>query len=167
MKHLLYLMLLPLLLLSGCINEEEPETISLQPGDKCPTFSIVMNDGSILSSPDLKGHKNIIVFFNTSCPDCRQELPVVQQVYDRIKVDDTDSKIICIARAEGQESIEQYWKENGLTLPYSPQPDKEVYNLFASSVIPRIYILSEDLTITQCWDDNPMPSYTILLDALR
>lgn len=167
MKYLQYLLFLPLMLFCSCIGEEEPSPISLEPGDKCPTFSVTMSDGSTISTSELHGHKSMIVFFNTSCSDCREELPIIQQIYKRISEIGSDAQIICIARGEERESIERFWKENCLTLPYSPQNDREIYNLFASSIIPRIYILSPDLTITQCWDDNPMPSFEQLLNALR
>lgn len=165
MKKLIYLLvILPVILFSGCVNEDEPAIESVGPGDRCPSFSAVMADGSIITSEDLRGHRSMIVFFNTSCSDCQRELPVVQQVYERLA--DSDARIICIARAEEKASIEKFWEEQNLSLPYSQQPDREIYSLFATSVIPRIYILSPELIITQCWDDNPMPTYEELLNTM-
>ena len=156
-----------LILASSCVTEDEPAAEALQPGDKCPKFSVKMNDGSIVASSDLIGERSIIVFFNTSCNDCRRELPQLQVVYDHIMTENLPIRLICISRAENAESIETFWKENNLTLPYSAQQDKTVYNLFASSVIPRIFILSPDLTITHSWDDNPCPSSQDILEGLN
>lgn len=155
-----------LLLASSCVTEDEPASASLQPGDKCPSFSIEMNTGSVISSESLKGKKSLIVFFNTSCGDCQKELPEIQKVYDYIQSQDLPVNLICISRAESAESIEKYWTSNGLTLPYSAQKDKAVYNLFASSVIPRTYLLSPDLTILKTWSDNPVPTAGELLRCL-
>lgn len=155
-----------LFIATSCITENEPETLSLHPGDMCPDFSVTMNDGSIITSSDLRGKRSVIVFFNTSCADCREELPEIQKVYDEILTKDLPVHLLCISRAEGEESIETFWHENNLTLPYSPQEDRSVYNLFASSVIPRIYLLSPDLTITRAWSDNPMPTSREIIDCL-
>ncbi|MDE6682689.1 MAG: redoxin domain-containing protein, partial [Muribaculaceae bacterium] len=139
--------LLLLMIASSCITEDEPDTTSLKPGDKCPEFSVKMHDGSIVTTADLKGEKSIILFFNTSCADCRSELPQMQRVYEHIIAENIPVRLLCISRAEREESIERFWQENGLTLPYSAQEDRTVYNLFAQSGIPRIYILSPALPI--------------------
>ena len=47
------------------------------------------------------------------------------------------------------ESVAAYWKEQGLSIPYSAQTDRRIYNLFASSIIPRTYFCSADGIITQ------------------
>lgn len=140
-------------LMSGCIKDELPEEHSLQPGDRVPAFSVTMSDGSTFRSSELQGKRGMIVFFNTECPDCRRELPKVQQAYDRVK-DDPDYKVICIAREEEKEEIAAYWSENGLTLPYSPQSDRSVYNLFATVSIPRVYITNQDSVIEAVYDDT-------------
>lgn len=155
-----------LLLASSCISDNEPAVESLKPGDKCPAFSVAMNTGESISSESLRGKKSIIVFFNTSCGDCRKELPEIQKVYDQISSHNLDVKLLCIARAETESSIEKFWKENNLTLPYSPQQNRDIYNLFASAMIPRIYILSPDLIITHVWSDNPIPSADTIMTAL-
>lgn len=141
------------MLLSGCIKDDLPEEHSLQPGDRVPAFSVTMSDGSTFRSSELAGKHGMIVFFNTECADCRRELPKIQQSYDRVK-DNPDYKVVCIAREEGEAQIAAYWRENGLTLPYSPQSDRAVYNLFATVSIPRVYLTNPDLVIDAVYDDT-------------
>ena len=167
MNRFLSLFSLLFIFLSSCINDDEPEVTSLAPGDSCPEFTIEMNDGEILSSSDLKGREGVIVFFNTGCGDCRRELPEIQKAYDEIQKGNLDIPIICISREEDKESVERFWDANSLTLPYSAQTDRRVYNLFASSVIPRIYILSPQQIITRCWSDNPLPTAEEIINSLR
>lgn len=140
-------------LLCGCIKDDLPGEHSLAIGDRVPAFSVAMSDGTTFSSNELQGKRGMIVFFNTECPDCRRELPKIQQAYDRVK-DDPEYKVICIAREEEEEGIAAYWRENGLTLPYSPQSDRAVYNLFATVSIPRMYITNPDLVIDAVYDDT-------------
>ena len=47
--------------------------------------------------------------------------------------------MVAIAREETEESIQAFWEAHGLSIPYSPQSDRRVYNLFAIITIPRVY----------------------------
>ena len=133
-----------MLTLAGCVTEDEPtEESRVKPGDRLPEFSVVMDDGSRLSTADLRGRESVIVLFNTDCSDCRRELPVIQELQDR----NPGLMIACIAREEGAADIAAYWRANGLTLRYSPQTDRRVYHLFAESVIPRTYVADSTLRV--------------------
>lgn len=154
-------------ILTSCIKENEEPATSLSIGDKCPQFTILMDDGETVATSDLAGNESMIVFFNTGCSDCRQELPEIQKVYATLLAENSPIRIICISREEGAQSIERFWSENNLSLPYSAQTSREIYSLFASSVIPRIYILSPDLTIKAIFTDNPLPSSSQILAALE
>ncbi|MDE6717732.1 MAG: TlpA family protein disulfide reductase [Muribaculaceae bacterium] len=168
MKTTIYLIIAFILNLAlvSCISEEEPDAVSLSVGDKCPDFSVRLNDGKLTSTSDLKGMTSVIVFFNTSCPDCRREFPQIQKVYDFAVSVNRPITVLCIARAESDSSIKSYWELNGLSMPYSAQEDKSVYDLFASSVIPRIYIISPSLEITATWSDNPLPTAEEIINKL-
>ena len=157
---------LSLLILPSCISEEEPDAISLSVGDKCPEFSVKLNDGYILSTSDLKGITSVIVFFNTSCPDCQMELPEIQKVYDFAMSVNRPITVVCISRAEPESSIKSFWELNDLSIPYSAQEDKSIYNLFASSVVPRVYIISPTLEISATWSDNPIPTAEEIINKL-
>ena len=163
----LLLIILFLAAFTACIQDpDEPPATSLSPGDSCPLFSVTLLDGSVITTHDLLGKTSVLVFFNTSCGDCRRELPVIQEVYDRINTEGKEVVFLCIARDQDKSSVENYWQENGLTLPVSPQTGREVYNLFASAVIPRIYIISPSLVIESVWSDDPMPSASDIISEL-
>ena len=72
-----------IVLLSGCIKDRQETGAGLRPGDKLPEFSASFSDGTTVNVPkDLAGKVSCIVLFNTSCPDCREELPVIQELHD-------------------------------------------------------------------------------------
>ena len=147
-----------LFLFRSCVNDDDPSKgEALTVGDSLPTFSVELNTGETVSSSSLKGKVAVIVLFNTSCPDCRAELPVVEELYQKYK-DDSRVKIFGIAREESARSIEAYWSANGLTFPWSPQEDRKVYNLFAESVIPRLYIADPYGMITASYGDTDLPT---------
>ena len=157
------LMLLFALALSSCIKEGT-SGVELEPGDSVPEFAVVMNDGSTLSSADLKGAVSLVMFFHTGCPDCQQALPRVQQIYEEFQ--DTELRFALISREEEASRIESYWEEHQFTLPYSAQPDRRVYELFARERIPRIYINDKNGIIRAVFTDNPVPEYSDLKEAI-
>lgn len=153
-------------LTSSCVNDDPEPEWSLQTGDHCPQFEIMMNSGSTLTTSMLVGKTTMIVLFSTSCPDCQRELPVIQQVYNRI-ADTPDTGILCIARSETASSIEEFWRSHSLTLPYSPQPDDRVYRLFATTIIPRIYIIAPNLTVAAAFADPDIPDADTLVALME
>lgn len=156
------------LLIGGCVTEREEPSNTLNAGDKVPAFSVTLLDGQVFSSESLPGKTGVIVFFNTSCPDCRRELPQVQLAYETtFECDQPEEAVfVCIAREEGAASVAAYWAKNAFTLPCAPQTDRSVYNLFASSGIPRIYITKPDGTIHTTFDDSEPPTAETLLAAI-
>jgi peroxiredoxin len=99
------------------------------------------------STSQLTG-ETVIVFFNTWCSDCQRDLPLLNDYYLQHK-DDDGFQMVAISRAEGVASVSDFWKANNLQIPYSAQDDRRIYDLFASSIIPRIYFVSPQGIITR------------------
>ena len=150
------------LLVWGCVLDR-PGGAVVQPGDTLPSFTVQMEDGSVLSSRDLLGNPSCIIFFNTTCGDCRRTLPHVQRVYEEYgeKV-----RFVAISREQVAADVREWWNANGITLPFSAQADRAVYSLFAESRIPRIYIVDSEGRIQSAYDDNPCPDYETLKGKL-
>lgn len=151
-------------LMSGCIREEQ-KGADLEVGNRLPDFEVVMNDGTVVTDDMLEGNVSVIMFFHTSCPDCQQALPRMQQIYDEYA-----SKGIVfalISREETESEVISYWKETGLEMPFSAQKDRAVYEKFATSRIPRIYINDRNGIIRHIFTDDPVPSYDDLENSLK
>lgn len=142
-------LLLPVFLLVACVVDDSEETTDpgesdiVKVGDRLPSFSVDVVDGDAtyeFSSDRLTG-RTVIVLFNTGCSDCQRELPELNDYYQRHR-DEPGFQMVAIAREEEAESIAAYWQGNGLSIPYSPQSDRRVFNLFANLTIPRVYICS-------------------------
>lgn len=128
-------------------DDDEPQNEDIvNIGDSLPIFTIEMNDGTILSTIDMKGKPSLIVFFSTTCPDCQRELPQINARYLQYHADTT---FVAISREESAESVVAYWQQHTLSIPYSAQKDRTIYNLFARRGIPRIYITNPHGIIQQ------------------
>ena len=150
--------------LAGCINEKI-DGADLKVGDMIPEFSVIMNDGTSVSNQSLIGNVSFIMFFHTTCPDCQQTLPIVQEIYN--KYTQKGVRFALISRDEGSEEIDSYWTEQSYNMPYSAQKDRKVYNKFASSRIPRLYICDKDGIIRYIFTDDPIPTYDDLMSSLE
>lgn len=163
MNRFLYYILWSLcFLLFACIKDNNviEEGNNLMVGDRIPTFTVVMNDGSKIQNKDLLGKVSLIVFFHTDCKDCQQELPILQRFYETCP----QYPLICISRGQSAASVAQYWEQASFTLPYSAQDNWDVYHLFASQSIPRIYVVDRDGIIRTLFTDNPLATYDELVN---
>ncbi len=143
---------------SSCVNEKEDDDVqpdTVEVGDVLPDFSVVMNDGRTVERGSLRGRPSLILFFNTECGDCRREFPAVQGVYESYGKDGRVA-FVAVSREEDAASVLDYWAANGLTLPFSAQTDRAVYNLFAYSSIPRIYVVDASLVVRAAFSDSPL-----------
>jgi len=152
------LAILPLLLLfltivgcSSVVDEAEDDVVErVHVGDRVPLFSVTVSDGEqvrTFSTAQLTG-ETVIVFFNTSCSDCQRDLPLLNSYYLQHK-DDKGFCMVAISREEGAESVAAFWEANNLQIPYFAQTDRRIYNLFATSIIPRIYFVSAQGIVTR------------------
>ena len=153
-----------LMVLSGCIKERQAGA-DLKTGDILPDFEVVMNDGSVVTDDYLKQEVSVVMFFHTSCPDCRQVLPQMQKIYDEYASEKV--RIVLISREESKEDIDSFWKEKGLEMPYSAQNDRKVYEKFAKTRIPRVYVNEKGGIIRHIFTDSPNPSYDNIKSALE
>lgn len=150
----------------SCIRENVGESIRyVQPGDRLPDFTVELSDGTILSRHSLAGRVSVLVFFHTECPDCQQELPVIQDLYEHFQGDNR-VKIACISREESADDVAVYWQQHGLTLPYSAQSDRKVYGLFSKEGIPLVYISDAECFVRYLFTDSPIASYIDLYEAV-
>ncbi|MBR1808740.1 MAG: TlpA family protein disulfide reductase [Paludibacteraceae bacterium] len=170
------------LLVCSCINEPQSGA-NLRVGDSLPEFEVQMSDGTIVSNLTLLGTSALIVFFNTDCPDCQRELPVVEQFYKQSFVKgnaalipaiqpadnrvDMRYQVVAISRMQSGADVAAYWREQGFMMPFSAQSDRKVYELFAQTRIPRLYAVNSQGIITAMWDDRDMPSVDVLTKAFE
>ena len=158
------LMIMMATVLFSCIKDKQTGA-DLVVGSNIPDFTVLMNDGSTVSGESLRNGVSCIVFFYTGCPDCQKTLPAVQRIYDEYSVHGVSFALI--SREETDDTISKYWQSNGYTMPYSAQSDRSVYELFAKTRVPRVYICKEGL-IKHIFTDTPAPpSYEDIKTAVE
>ena len=164
MGRMLCLTALALMLPSSCIDDEEPTEEVVIVGHQLPDFEVTMSDGTTVSGAMLRTTSSVVMFFHTSCPDCQQTLPRMQRIYEAYASDGV--RFALISREDGEAAVSAYWEEHELTMPYSAQEDRRIYELFAYSRVPRVYVSDSTGTIRHIFTDDPTPTYEMLDAAI-
>lgn len=140
------------LLFSSCVSDVVTEDIErVKVGDMVPTFSVETLTGETFSSAGMSGKSYLIMFFSTTCPDCQRQLPEVNQAYQQLGRIDA---VIAISRAEAAETVATFWHDHNLLLPVAVPSDRNVYELFATRGVPRLYFVDSRGTIASMSDDG-------------
>lgn len=138
------------ILLLSCCRLPSPE--ELEVGDRMPSFSVTVSDGTVITGDSLSRGCALVGFFNTACPDCRVELDVLQEFWDRYS---PEVSFILISREEGEYSVAAYWEAHGYDMPYAAQTGRGAYSHFSSSGIPKVY-MTVDGRILAVYGDDPV-----------
>ncbi|MDR2920871.1 MAG: TlpA family protein disulfide reductase [Tannerella sp.] len=143
MKRLLLFFILPVSIFYSCIKDDkdiETENYILAE-DSVPVFEISDGENSLKSPGDFLGKKTLLVFFTTTCSDCRRDIPFAE--YAHLQLETQGLNVITIGRGETRQTINDYWSELDLSMPYFSDINREVFDLFANQTIPRFYLIDE------------------------
>lgn len=148
MKHAVMLPLLFLIsmgviyaLFAAAMNGDSTYT---KVGESAPEFELTTLDGQVVKSSDLKGKVTVINFFATWCEPCRYELPLLKsRAWDRFKENERFALFV-VGTGHTQEELVDYRSQESFAMPLVPDPDREIYGLFAGQSIPRNYVIDSD-----------------------
>lgn len=145
-----------LLLLSGsvsCIEDTAGDGVEnrVYVGSEVPQFTVEPPEGAdwpAFSSPeDFGGRRAAVVLFSPGCWQCREALPTIEAVWNELIRDNQEEYcLVNISRQMSAESAE-LWGKEGFDMPYYLDPDRSVFELFANSTVPRIYLIGTGGTV--------------------
>lgn len=147
------------LMLSACQQDNDEgrdATALVNVGDMIPAFALNDADGQEISSSSLSGKVYILNFFDTGCPDCRQEFEVLQRIYNKYQA---VVPVLNVPRSQTKDEVESYWKEAALSMPYYIARDKTLYSKFATQGIPRTYVVDGTGKVYAAFCDSPTADY--------
>jgi|LAHS01.1.fsa_nt_gb peroxiredoxin len=116
-------------------------------GEQVPSFTITMLNGKTLNINNLKGKVVLVNFWATWCPYCVQELTRFPEEIVK-KYAGKDFAVVCIDRMDGkretQAKVEEFMKAKGYKFPVGLDEGGKVFGMFATSGIPRNYVIGKD-----------------------
>jgi peroxiredoxin len=134
-----------LIIFSALISNGQDDTSTyLKNGDNAPVFICKTIDGKEFDLSKAKGRIVMINFFATWCGPCNQELPVLQETIWEKYRNNPDFSLIVLGREHTDQEVKDFVNKHKFTMPFAPDPGREIFKLYASKNIPRNVIVGKD-----------------------
>lgn len=123
--------------------DETAATTLVGVGAAAPDFTVELFDGGELTLSSLRGKVVLLNFWATWCPPCREELARVQtELIDRFA--GRDFLFLPVSRGEELSAVAAFRERTGYAFPMALDPERRVYDLYATNFIPRNFLIGRD-----------------------
>lgn len=139
------LILYSLLVGCGTITEGLPsyeESSIVVVGDNAPDFVATTLGGESVTLSALQGDEVLLVLFSHECPDCKMLLDDMQAANGGFE--ELGVCVLLVARDGKAGDVATYMSENGYEFDVVADPDRAIYNLYATTYVPRTYLLNKE-----------------------
>ena len=128
-------------------QDDVEATTLVKVGEMAPDFSVEMLDGRTIKLSELRGKVVMVCFWATWCPPCRQEMAHLQEgVIDHFA--GKDLVVLPISRGEKRDVVEKFINHNGYTFGVGLDPERAIYDKYASNYVPRTFIVDKSGKVT-------------------
>lgn len=107
------------LMLLGALGRRQAAAQVPVPGQPLPSFELALPGGGSVTAEDLKGKASFINFWASWCLPCREEMPLIQELYRREK---GRLNVLAVNVQEGEVVVRRFLAETGLDLPVALDP---------------------------------------------
>ena len=128
-------------------EKTEQETTIVKVGDMAPDFTVEMLDGRSLKLSEMKGKVVLVVFWATWCGSCMEEFKEIPEKIVKRFEGKEDFIFVPISRGEDRETVQKKMNQLrrvGIVFPVGLDPDKKIYESYASLFIPRNFLIDRE-----------------------
>lgn len=115
------------------------KSTGLKEGDKVPTFSVVLYDGSTLTIPD--GKPVVVHFWASWCKECLKEIPIWKNVGEK------EALFVWISYRDAEKKALELLRKWEIDFPAGKDPGGKLAKLFGVTGIPETYFIKADGTL--------------------
>ena len=126
--------------------QPKPEGVpALSPmdGKPLPALAFTSLDGAKVSLASFKGKVLFVNLWATWCAPCREEMPGMQKLYERMKGENFEMIAISIDK-DGKKAVAPFVKELGLTFPVLLDVEQQAAVPFHITGVPETFLVSPD-----------------------
>jgi len=142
-SFVLFLLVVVLLFAFRGTDDIQDGTTIVQVGDKAPDFTAFTVEGKKVKLSHYQGKVVLINFFATWCGPCLRELPEIENSMWR-PYHEKGLVVLAVAREEDREKLQPFLRKVSLSFEVIPDPDREIYSLYAKQYIPRNFLVGRD-----------------------
>jgi len=142
MKFSAFLLLLGLAFSSALAGEGDIVAV----GQKAPGFSGTTTEGAALKLEDYAGKVVLLNFFATWCPPCMQEMPHLETELWQARRGE-GLVVLAVGREHSVAELAKFKASKHFTFTIVADPKREIFGKYASSMIPRCYLIGKDGTV--------------------
>jgi len=131
-------------------SDSLPDRPSLKPGSPIPDVSLSDLDSKAHAFRRNTAEFTLLEFWNTNCGPCREEMPKLKALYERLPRSRFD--ILGVTSDESEEVLKKYITEFAIAWPECREPDDgPVHRLMRIEGVPAYFLLSKDGEILDQW----------------
>lgn len=143
-RYVLFSLVLLAVLLIGC-SGEKIEGVKI--GEQARDFSLPDQTGKVYSLAGQKGSVVLIRFWADWCPNCKEEMPRIDEVYRNLK--DKGFVVLGVNVKQGEEAVAAFIKENRISFPTPMDKDAAVAKTYGVVGLPTTFIVDKDGNIRE------------------
>ncbi|VAX27710.1 Cytochrome c-type biogenesis protein CcmG/DsbE, thiol:disulfide oxidoreductase [hydrothermal vent metagenome] len=110
---------------------------------EAPGFVLLDSSGATVKLSQFKGKTVFLHFWASWCPNCREELPSIQALYNRRK-SDPDFVFLSIVYRENPAKSMKYLKANNYDIPLYTDPGEKAARTYGVTGVPETFIIDAD-----------------------
>ena len=122
-------------------------------GEAMPTVTVVTVDSKEKTSADFKGKKTVYVAWASWCPDCQQELPILNELRKEYQDSIEFVPVNLLVKGETPEKGHAYLKDNQLEFNYYSDKEKNFQKALEIHSIPTMIFVDQEGKIKNVIDD--------------
>lgn len=112
-------------------------------GDRAPDFTLPTLNGNPVSLADYRGNIVFLSFWATWCPPCREEMPSMESLYQRLKMRGFEILAVSID-TQGEDVVRPFVTEYAITFPVLLDPDNRISRLYVLTGVPETFVIDGD-----------------------
>lgn len=136
-----FFLILVLIFLPFEINTVQASPL-LEKGSIAPDFQLTTLDGKTISLSDFHGQTIILNFWASWCPPCKEEMPTIQQFYQKNKANNIMILSVNLTNHDsGKQKLRQFVQNYAITFPILLDEQGKVGNLYQILTIPTSFVI--------------------------
>jgi peroxiredoxin len=116
----------------------KPQTSGSLVGKRLPDFTLADLNGKRVNLSDFSGKVILLDFWATWCPDCREVVSHIQEMFARSR--NTGLAVVTVSVDTKSETVKLFMEKNGYTFPVL-MASKDTRTVYQVRSIPTVYLI--------------------------